>query len=172
MKDLTLCIGFVASALSSLQTSAQVPGQPEIPPRECDCPLQRLPDSYCRASAIFLGTVTGVDTNYANADVGKWDRDIMDRITVGFEVDHTFKGPEKPMQNVLTAVDGRHCGYSFHMGSSFMVFAYDDGGQLVTDQCTPTREADTVGREFSDSLDYLVGGGTYEIGGEVQPPCN
>jgi hypothetical protein len=157
-------------SISSLTIAAQVPGQPEIPPRECDCPLLRVTDSWCHSKAVFLGTVTASDTIYKRTEVGKWDRDHVDHITVGFIVDHVFKGDETAMKNIHTGTDGRHCGYNFLPGEKYLVFAYEEAnGQLTTDRCTSTRPAEKVGRQFSDSLDHLMQGGTYEIAGVDQP---
>jgi hypothetical protein len=150
--------------------SAQVPGQPEIPPQECDCPVQRVIEHYCFATEIFLGTVSAADTVFKRAEVGRWERDNIDHISVGFLVEHVFKGEPAPMKNVLTATDPNgNCGFSFIAGTSYMVFARADGDQLITDQCSGTRMASVVGRQFSDSLDHLMNGGTYEIGGVDHP---
>ncbi|MDQ3100858.1 MAG: hypothetical protein M3R08_05690 [Bacteroidota bacterium] len=151
---------------------AQVPGQTNIPPRECDCPAMRVTDHWCRASVIFLGKVTAVDTTYAQTEIGKWNRDVIERISAGFIVEHTFKGSTNAMMNINTAMDDRHCGFSFRKGETFLVFAHEENNELVTDRCSGTREGDTVGREFSDSLDYLIEGGTYEIAGKEEPDCN
>ena len=169
---------FTLSIIASLITLipaglyAQVPDQPHIPPRECDCPAQRVTDHWCRAQVIFLGKVTAADTVFAKADVGKWERDNIDRISVGFIVEHTFKGETPAMVNVKTAMDDRHCGFAFREGSTFLVFAHEADGELITDRCSGTREADVISREFSDSLDHLLEGGTYEIAGETEPDCD
>lgn len=151
---------------------AQVPGQTNIPPRECDCPAMRVTDHWCRASVIFLGKVTAVDTSYSQAAIGKWERDVTEQITAGFIVEHTFKGSTNAMMNINTAMDDRHCGFAFREGGTFLVFAHEENNVLVTDRCSGTREGDTVSREFSDSLDYLLSGGSYEIAGEEEPDCD
>jgi hypothetical protein len=158
--------------LSAQPLFAQVPGQPETPARECDCHAQRITDSWCRASAVFLGTVTGADTVYARAEIDRIQQDNFDHIAVGFTVDHVFKGENTAIMQVLTGVDGRNCGFSFRVGEPFLVFAYEQDGVLATDRCTSTRSANSIGRVFSDSLDYIIQGGTYEIAGVQEPWCN
>ena len=163
---------FCILLLTTTSLRAQIPGAPHIPSRECDCPTQRITDHWCRASIIFLGEVTAADTVHARTDVGKWDRDVIERITVGFIVEHTFKGSPGAMVNIDTGLDDRHCAFTFRKGAKYIVFAHDEVGELAVDRCSGTRELDTVDRQFSDSLDHLLAGGTYEIAGEEQPRCN
>ncbi len=172
MCNRSIFIPAILLLLLSGTLQAQIPGAAHIPPRECDCPAQRVTDHWCRASVIFLGEVTAADTIYAKNDVGKWERDIVERITVGFIVEHTFKGSTNAMINIDTGLDDRSCAFTFRKGAKYLVFAHDEGGELAVDRCGGTREADTVSRGFSDSLDHLLSGGTYEIAGEQHPDCD
>ena len=155
---------------------AQVRGQAEDRPEECDCPSYSVVDHWCRAAELFIGTVTAADTVFKRTEVDPIQRKSIDHITVGFLVEHQWKGDEAPMKNIHTATrneatDVSHCGVNFRVGEKYLVFAQNKNGQLTSGQCSGTRTADTVGRQFSDSLDYLMNGGTYEIAG-VDVPQN
>lgn len=112
------------------------------------------PGSPCRAyggaSAVFVGTVTGVrEKRRAGQDVDWTPRAFR------FAVEQAFLGVEGAEVEVSTGTGGGDCGYGFREGESYLVYANRDekGGRLVTGICMRTRPVS----DAAEDLEFLRG---------------
>jgi hypothetical protein len=102
------------------------------PPRityACSCmvppgPAQARNDSV----AVFSGTVTAVEG----------DRDGMAPLRVSIDINQVWKGPMLARTLLLTSGSSASCGFEFQPGTDYLVYAYDQDGQLATGLCTRT----------------------------------
>lgn len=167
--------GIIVNAMlvAAIISVAQIPPPGAIYPRECDCPVQRLDDSYCRAAMVFEGVALDGDTTIANGDIGKYDeRDVIEVVHNKFRVSAVHKGEPLQHVTVITAHKDDPCGFNFISGEKYLVFAYKEDEGLATDRCTSTRNMDTITEELRDSLHFVMDGNRYEGGVPLDEPCN
>lgn len=101
----------------------------------CSClQSQPVPDAVDDATRVFVGKVV------ATENLEGFNR----RIT--FQVSEHFKGSPVDTLELITARDGAMCGYPFHEGSTYVVYAYGEDGQLGAGTCSRT----TLAIEGSD----------------------
>jgi hypothetical protein len=92
-----------------------------------------------RADAVFVGTIT----EFFGSSAGN-------RIAI-FHVEEAWKGVTKTSVTVRTGPNGMGgCGYNFYE-DRFLVYAYRNGGRLVTSICTRTAPVS----ETAEDLAYL-----------------
>jgi hypothetical protein len=113
----------------------------------CSCelptgtPRAQVASAKRSATALFAGTVTGIDR----------DTDSM-TVTVRFSVERVWKGRLTSSVVVTTGLGGGDCGYRFEQGTRYVV--YCNGAaltELSTSICTRTR----LERDAVDDLRYL-----------------
>ena len=113
-----LAFALVAAALAWL---APVPAQ------ACSCMEQPFDDARAGAAAIFEGRAASVTTA---AD---------GRLVVTFDVVQTWRAAEHEHVEVVTAPDSAMCGYSFVVGTSYLVYASEiEGERYVVSLCSRT----------------------------------
>jgi len=109
------------------------------PSRACDCaPPPAAPEALAAAAAVFRGTVVGIG------------RAVDSKILVVFEVEAVWKGPQEEVLEVSTAENEALCGFGFEMGREYLVFAFGEAPDLLTNICTRTAlssegDADALG---------------------------
>ena len=83
---------------------------------------------------IFTGTVTGKLTSNETS---------FTQNAFQFAVSESFRGPAIGGQNitVYTGMGGGDCGYQFNLGATYLVYASEYNGKLVTGICTLTSPA-------------------------------
>lgn len=109
-------------------------GAPGVVPVEaCKCAPRAPCAEFWRPSAVFAGTVREL------ASV----RDRPGSLAIRFEVDQRGRGIESDTALVESEPqNGFNCGYTFHLGERYVVYAYTSpGGQLTTDMCSGTKPA-------------------------------
>lgn len=112
------------------------------------------------ASAVFVGTVTGVtkgpreepvEAARKRADEG----DVWAANGYRFAVTQSFLGVAGAEVEVWTGSGGGDCGFNFVQGESYLVYAYSVGksGRLMTSTCTRT----TAAPGAAEDLEFLRG---------------
>ena len=100
----------------------------------CSCAGGRtLQQEFGDADAVFLGTVKGIQQPIGSDFFGG-------QITANFDVQKSWKGIDSRSINITTGVSEAGCGYSFVQGQDFLVFAYNNEGELSTGICSGTHE--------------------------------
>ncbi|GMK37019.1 hypothetical protein PCCS19_00720 [Paenibacillus sp. CCS19] len=98
-------------------------------------------------SAVFAGEVSTIDT------VSRGDGLVSsaDPVMVTFEVNKVWKGTVEKETVVRTVRDEASCGYTFSLGSSYLVFADKEEGVVRTGLCTGTQPLnDAVVQQLDD----------------------
>ena len=97
----------------------------------CSC-VPRQPDHKAieDAAAVFSGTVVDAEDG---ADAG------LEPVTWVFEVDTVHKGDVSPTHEVTSHTQSAACGFAFTEGKRYVVFAYEEAGELQTNSCLNTR---------------------------------
>lgn len=117
----------------------------------CSCLRPGPPcDAYGSASAVFVGTVTGVREKPRTEQDADWTPRAFE-----FAVEQAFLGVEGAEVEVFTGSGGGDCGYGFRRGESYLVYAHRDekDGRLKTGICTRTRPA----AQAAEDLEFLRG---------------
>jgi hypothetical protein len=135
----------------------------------CQCMSGESPcAAFGKASAVFVGTVTGVKVSTRSRDDARKEIDWTPK-TVKFSVEQSFLGVEGAEVDVATGMGGGDCGYGFVTGQRYLVYAYrsthDD--RLMTSICTNTKPYEKANQDlqFLGKLRSLAQGVT--IFGEV-----
>lgn len=99
-------------------------------------------------SVVFAGEVSSIET------VGRNDGLVSsaDPVLVTFEVSKVWKGSIEKETVVRTVRDEASCGYTFSLGSSYLVFADEDGGVVRTGLCSGTQPLTDTGVQQLDDL--------------------
>ena len=131
----------------------------------CSCAGAVKPcESYWKASAVFLGTVSYTTTTTSK----QGDHDFAQRV-FRFNVDKAFRGVEEKEVEVLTGWGDSDCGYGFQLGGQYLVYAYrNEANILSTSICSRTRPAARAAEDLAyfRELSDAEPGGT--IFGEVR----
>jgi hypothetical protein len=128
----------------------------------CSC-LGPVPpcQEYGQASAVFVGTVTGVRTKKREGSgVREWTPRVFK-----FSVEHSYLGAAGPEIEVATGMGGGDCGYGFQRGEKYLVYAYNgaEGGRLTTGICSRTRPYGAA----AEDLAFLNGLGSTPAGVQI-----
>lgn len=139
------------------------------PAKACSCIVPGPPSSeFPNANAVFTGRVIRVVDNYypvfAVLDWALWKLGARSYnfytgkhygYSVFFSVDKSWKGVKETVVEVHTGYGGGDCGYSFNVGSDYVVYAHYaygvPGNYWVTSICS--RTADTS--NATDDFNYL-----------------
>jgi hypothetical protein len=123
-----------------------------MPARTDACTCTELPpvcQAYWEAATVFLGTAT--DATIVEVPIGQ-GTDTYPQLRVHFSVDEAFRGVAEPAVDVFTAPVDTLCGYPFHAGTQYLVYAnVNEAGRVVTSLCTRTRPS----AEAEDDLKYI-----------------
>jgi hypothetical protein len=117
----------------------------------CTCARLKPPcEEYGRASAVFIGVVTG-DLPIPAQD---GEHDFQKR-SVNFVVEETFHGLQGTSAQVITGMGGGDCGVRFKRGERYLVYTYTNpqDNKLYTNICMRTRALS----QASEDLQYLRG---------------
>jgi MYXO-CTERM domain-containing protein len=121
--------------LASLLVLTALPWLTPTTARACSCLEQPFETAHESAVAIFEGRAASI----APADDG--------RLLVTFDVVQTWRAANHEHVEVLTASNGAACGYTFEVGTSYLVYAASaEGERYVVSLCSRTaRMADADG---------------------------
>jgi len=140
--------------------------------------------AFGKASAVFVGTVTGIRTatrpqprNQEELEALRRAEDALRRAendftprTFTFSVELGFLGVDGTEVEVATGWGGGDCGYDFKSGKRYLVYAYrsTQGNRLATSICSRTKPYETADEDikFLGTLPSLSAGVT--IYGEVK----
>lgn len=110
----------------------------------CSCKSPPPPlEAMEKAAAVFAGKVTALEAD---------EKDHQVRAT--FEVSRVWKKQAGKTIVVITNENGASCGYTFHEGETYLVYAYEREGKLYTSICARTK----VLAHAKDDLDALGDG--------------
>lgn len=138
----------------------------------CDCPIVRIDDAFCAATWVFEGVPLSSDTTFSTGDQLEYPRNTIDHVDVLFDVSRWLKGVARKKVIVSTSFERDECAFRFILGQEYLVFAHQEEGLIVTDRCDPTRESESIGRSFADSLEYVRSGHQWEGHVPLTIPCN
>lgn len=126
----------------SLFTSASVANA-------CSCiPPDPPKESLKRATAVFTGTVSDMDTPSGPMI------NSASRITITFSALQIWKGPDYKNLVLTTARNPASCGYPFQRNKEYLVYAYGKEDKLTTSICRRTRPIADAQEDLRD-----LGGG-------------
>ena len=123
----------------------------------CSCIFrENLSDYESEATAIFRGKV--VETNFE--EVSADFETTLDPYRIEFQVYEYWKGDVAAQTYINTALDSASCGFNFEEGKEYLVFAYEEDGDLHTNLCSGTVlvEDDANSNDF---VSQLGEGGVY-----------
>lgn len=161
----------IAVLTASLACVGNLSAQNNAPLSGCDCPTVQLDDAYCASALVFEGVAISTDTVFSVGGAQQYPKNPIDHIAVLFRVDRSLKGLADKDAVISTSFKNDNCAFRFILGQPYLVFAHKNGDLMLTDRCTPTRSLDTVGRAFSDSLEYVRGGNHWEGHVPMSTPC-
>jgi hypothetical protein len=108
----------------------------------CSCARPGTPaEEKAQSARVFLGRVQAIDDDA--------ERTFQRRIH--FVVSETFKGTPVRRLTVVTGLGGGDCGYDFHTGQDYVVYAWGKDDALETGICSRTGPA-TDPRSGLDAL--------------------
>ena len=92
----------------------------------CSCVAPPPPKEALAASdAVFTATVLAIDTTQTNRQV---------RV----RVESSWKGAKCGEMTIVTGLNDADCGYDFQVGTSYLIYADRNKGNLTTGICTRT----------------------------------
>jgi hypothetical protein len=94
----------------------------------CSCILSSPTDALDHATRVFSGRVTAMEDPYA----GDILQDSLDPVIITFIVERVWKGDVGPTVQIQTARDGASCGFTFHEGEQYLVYAYNSQVSLCS----------------------------------------
>jgi hypothetical protein len=109
----------------------------------CSCAETTLPEETEGAAAIFTGKVVKLEVVAVKEGVSTIEATV--------QRGRTFKG-DVPETVVFTTSDGCcYCASSFEIAGTYLFFAHEQDGRLVTSSCSRTKLIDAA----TDELQYL-----------------
>ncbi|KOO52009.1 hypothetical protein [Viridibacillus arvi] len=101
----------------------------------CSCSQPDPPKEALKgSSAVFSGKVIDtVDRNKNNVI-----QSSADPITILFDVDKSWKGVDQTQVIVYTERSSASCGYGFSLNEKYLVYAYEENGELRVNACSRT----------------------------------
>lgn len=113
--------------------------------RACSCvETKRTPEEALQGyDAVFLGRALAITGREAP------DAEMVDGVDVTLRVLESWKGGSSPGDRLVvrTNTDSASCGYPFHVGSTFLVWARTSSGVLTTHLCDRTEATNTAETE-------------------------
>lgn len=136
MRGRVLLVSFVAAGVAIVPTVSDA----------CTCTRPSIEEEYSRASEVFLGTAEEV--RRVQPGWFRWPSRVDPRLgtRVRFRVLARWKGDHDETEVVWTASIGAACGYRFHRGATYLVYAIQpkDRDHLEVDLCSRTEVAECV----------------------------
>lgn len=124
--------------VASFLTIALSPVLPSPNALACSCIPPGTPQEHLdRAAAVFQGMAKNVS------------QDADYNYLVTFDVAKSWKGVSTPEVKISTARDSAACGYNFEEGKEYVVYAYDNEGELATGLCERTALASDASEDFA-----------------------
>ncbi|MFI6909996.1 hypothetical protein ACIBKY_52670 [Nonomuraea sp. NPDC050394] len=94
----------------------------------CSCATGTPRELAGEATAVFTGTATGVRVIEPMENGGK--------VIATLRADHFYKGDARPSVEVTTRAQGPACGFAFHEGARYLLFARTTDAGLATSLCS------------------------------------
>lgn len=96
----------------------------------CDCVSPLVDKAFEKAAAVFVGTVQ---------QVKREEQSAVNIVTL--TVEHAWKGIAAGQRTVTvqTASSGKACGYEFQEKVGYLVYAFSEGKNLRTGECSRTK---------------------------------
>ena len=121
----------------------------------CSCAKSEIEDAYENFDYIFKGKVTSVEPS---------NKSSFNKIK--FDVYHSYKGPESNIRDVFSHQSGATCGYSFELGSEYIVFSFKGNKEwekigIALDEkpmvslCSLTQPLNVVDKQLINTIRFL-----------------
>lgn len=118
----------------------------------CSCgPLDPPQSELEQASAVFSGKVLSfrVTGHSPGSTSTEQPMPFLDPTEIVLEVISTWKGIHQSQVVVHTGGGGIGCGFEFHVGQSYFVYAYGDSQGLETEHCSRTTELENATEDLT-----------------------
>ena len=139
---LTLLVGMVAFPIPASACSCAMPGTPQ--------------QAIIQADAVFIGNVVGSGTNlfrnfqnFLAQYVPSIPYHFSGSRTFTFNVSQSWKGVTQNSVTLTTGFGDADCGYSFTLGTDYVVYAYHSGAELSTNICTRTAQVGYAAQDLA-----------------------
>jgi hypothetical protein len=107
----------------------------------CSCiPSPPVQEELERVSAVFSGKVLEIKEDSSSN---------TEPLKVTFQVNRTWKGVNETELSIYTGRDSAGCGYSFKVNESYLVYAIESEGKLITGLCSLTKELSSAEEDLS-----------------------
>lgn len=94
----------------------------------CDCTITEPSEKLREAEAVFVGQVVEIGSN---------DKSGWATVSIKFKVERYWKGIKEQFVTVASAPGiCCTCGLPVKIGEKFLIYAYENNGQLETSLCT------------------------------------
>lgn len=131
MRLFPVCLGLVL-ALAAAPAAFACSCAPPPPPQE----------ARDQAAAVLAGKVLEITTEtQPGLPVG--------RRTVRLQVEKIWKGAACGEMTVTTGLGDADCGFSFEVGKSYLIYAFQENGGLATNICTRTAPLDQAAEDLA-----------------------
>jgi hypothetical protein len=122
----------------------------------CSCIQPEPPvEAMTKSAAVFAGRVIDIDAPAVMTNT-------LDQNKITFNASKAWKGVDKNPVYVYSSGSSASCGYEFEVGKEYLVYAYEEDGNLATGLCTRTAL-------LADAAEDLVALGAGEI---IEPSTN
>lgn len=120
---------------------------PTVP---CTCIDVPLEEHIAKTDVVFSGIVIAQDTVEVRYLPTEYSSTFETRIEVRSTIlsQGAHKGAVPDTAKVLTATDGTICGYSFTVGTTYLIYAYIRDGVLSTSICSATKPLANAGADL------------------------
>ncbi|MEK5481700.1 MULTISPECIES: hypothetical protein [unclassified Viridibacillus] len=101
----------------------------------CSCAQPDPPKEALKSSsAVFSGKVIEIVDRNKNNEI----QSSADPIAILFSVDKSWKGVDQTQVIVYTERSSASCGYGFSLKEEYLIYAYEDNGELRVNACSRT----------------------------------
>ena len=127
----------------------------------CSCREVPLEKEFAEAAAVFSGTPLEKKPDKRHWQLKKPDG-TFETVTVEpiehvrFTIDRKFKGDLPREVTVVTSAVGTMCGFYFHLGARYLVYAHkDQNGLLNASVCSRTKPYNNSGEELKQLNTFI-----------------
>ncbi|MGF9975374.1 hypothetical protein [Viridibacillus arvi] len=101
----------------------------------CSCSQPDPPKEALKgSSAVFSGKVIDTVDRNKNNEI----QSSADPIAILFDVDKSWKGVDQTQAIIYTERSSASCGYGFSLNEKYLVYAYEENGELRVNACSRT----------------------------------
>lgn len=111
----------------------------------CDGP-NTVKEELDFSSTVFSGKVVEIIDENKNKSI----QSSTDPISVHFEVNEYWKGPNQSPITVYTVRNTESCGYEFELNQEYLVYANESNGEIQVNYCSKTTPLSLADKDLSE----------------------